>query len=486
MERCVDQCFVIRIVKLLLLIIFSSLMLDVSANHNSSHSGYIHESSATSPVVPLLTGVEYLSKKILEKLPDIATRELTNAGFACVGCQSEFLQFSGIYADYTLFNPVQDLFQHQNANERFKNKFLRDPFGKSQIFYFEYANSMERIGHVQQTLPDTLVALTKDPNLFYSRYGNFFISARKLGGMLYIAYRIEFPSAEERIFFENNVKLPGQNVANYESLLSLEMVNALQKSHLDGVVTIGLHMIGGNPAHLDNFINANFDSPPPKTKSCKFDALSDCYKIYARWQEYFFSNSGLADSNIDFPINQEITTHVISYYISTYPILGIIVDPPNDPNLLPDPTKTQGITTNTIKLIDLYNKSQQQYDRVSLLLSNYKERMNGEEFNRLSASLDNLQSSIDHIANVGVACLDRLDSCISDGDSLQPYLVSEPDMQITPLSEEEMLRRLEIGKRLILSDSDSGFGALDIALFLFVIFMTIKAWARARLWQQRI
>lgn len=483
MEPYLKQSMHGRTLKTLaILCCFFLFSLNASANHNADHAEYNHASTSASPIVPILSGIQTASGKAVETLNIGASQSFVGAAQACLGCKSEFLSINAPEYDYTIFSPLRDLFLHQNANERFKNKFVRYSFAKSQFYFFEYYENTEQF-YLSSALPDRLLALSQSPNLFYATYGDQYVSSRNLGGFVFLVYRIDFPSEQERQFFETNVVLPEQVVRNVQTLFTPEVADTLEKTNLDGVVTIAFFMVGGNQAYLEAYLNSNYDTPTARNMTCKFAALADCSSTYARWKDYMFSDNGLSASATDYAADSAVTTQVIGYGVRHYSGLGLNVSPPTDPSLIIASDKQVLFNTNSKRLAGFYNKAQQQYERVSVLLSNYKARMTDEESQRLSNSMSQLKASIDNIANVGMACVDMQDSCLRDSEMMQPYVMADADLQITPLTQDEMWQRLNTNRDGSAAAADSGGGSVApwLVLLLLGLFAALRRSSAARL-----
>lgn len=473
MEPCLEQSLHGTKLKTLAILCWLFLFsLNASANHGADHAEYNHASTAASPIVPILSGLQTARAKAVETLNIGASQSFIGAAQACLGCKSEFLAIKAPQYDYTIFSPLRDLFLHQNANERFKNKFVRYPFAKSQFYFFEYYENIEQF-YLSSALPDSLLALSQSPNLFYTTYGDQYVFSRNLGGFVFLAYRIDFPSEQERQFFESNVTLPKQILRNLQTLFTPEVADTLEKTNLDGVVTIAFFMVGGNQAYLEAYFNSKYDTPTARAMTCKFAALTDCLSAYARWQDYMFSENGLSASSTDYAADPAVTTQVIGYGLRNYSALGLNVSPPTDPSLTIAYDKQVLFNTNSKRLAGFYNKAQQQYERVSVLLSNYKARMTDEESQRLSNSMSQLKASIDSIANVGLACVDLQDSCLSDSETIQPYVMADADLQITPLTQDEMWQRLKPSSAAV-ADSGGGSFAPWLLLLLLGLFAALR------------
>jgi len=443
------------------------------ANHTPEHTNYDHDSETTSPSVPVLTGVQTEYSRTVDSVFPGIIRVMAGGGASCVGCDSVFLNMVNPESDFTLLSPLRDLFSHQNANERFKNKLVRGKYGNSKVYFFEYKLTTE-LPVVSVPPSDEVLALVDQPNQFYSRFGNRYVSQREKGGYFYLAYHLEFASEEEKQFFEQNVILPASSIVNFESILSPEAADIIKTSGQDGVVTIGFHMIGGDPEHFNNFIKTIFGSDSPKIMRCKFSDIDSCMALYNTWFEYLFSDDGLssdaATSNA-YVTDGSVSTHVISYSLNNYSSLGLFVSPPGIPDVVPPVDDQTHFNHNASALAVYYNIAQQLLERVNLLLAMYQPRMSNEEINKISGLKDDLLNSLNEIANTGLNCVEMNPDCATQFDSLTLVDINDADLMLTPLSTEQMESRLNSSNNLQANDSGGGaFGFLFIipALLVFI------------------
>lgn len=122
----------------------------------------------------------------------------------------------------------------------------------------------------------------QDPVAFRANCGDKFIYEQQIGGVLYVAVKFKFRTAQEKLDFDASIEFAVGSLAK----LSENLYKAASSIRKNGNVSVTAFQIGGDPTKLGEILNAKSGSSVVSVLNCSLNNLNACHEAIDQILKY--------------------------------------------------------------------------------------------------------------------------------------------------------------------------------------------------------